>query len=127
GGAPGYGRAYREQLRGMWGIVDLDDCEAAARFLADEARVDPTRLCIRGGSAGGSQTPGGVGVRPHFRGGGGRPATRRGRGPATTGGPTWRPWRSRPTSSRAATSTGSSVPIPSAGTCTRRARRSTTP
>jgi len=56
GGSTGYGRAYREQLRGTWGIVDLDDCEAAARFLADEARVDPARLCIRGGSAGGYTT-----------------------------------------------------------------------
>jgi len=56
GGSTGYGRAYREQLRGTWGIVDLDDCEAAARWLADQSRVDPARLCIRGGSAGGYTT-----------------------------------------------------------------------
>jgi dipeptidyl aminopeptidase/acylaminoacyl peptidase len=56
GGSTGYGRAYREQLRGTWGIVDLDDCEAAARWLADQGRVDPARLCIRGGSAGGYTT-----------------------------------------------------------------------
>jgi dipeptidyl aminopeptidase/acylaminoacyl peptidase len=56
GGSTGYGRAYREQLRGTWGIVDLDDCEAAARWLADQGRVDPSRLCIRGGSAGGYTT-----------------------------------------------------------------------
>ncbi len=56
GGSTGYGRAYREQLRGAWGIVDLDDCEAAARWLGDQGRVDPARLCIRGGSAGGYTT-----------------------------------------------------------------------
>ena len=53
GGSTGYGRAYRNQLRGGWGVVDLDDCEAAARWLADQGRVDPERMCIRGGSAGG--------------------------------------------------------------------------
>ena len=31
GGSTGYGRNYRNQLRSRWGIVDLDDCEAAAR------------------------------------------------------------------------------------------------
>ena len=56
GGSTGYGRAYREQLRGAWGVVDLDDCEAAARHLAEAGRVDPGRLCIRGGSAGGYTT-----------------------------------------------------------------------
>jgi dipeptidyl aminopeptidase/acylaminoacyl peptidase len=53
GGSTGYGRAYRNQLRGNWGVVDLDDCEAAARWLGEQGRVDPARLCIRGGSAGG--------------------------------------------------------------------------
>jgi len=56
GGSTGYGRAYRNQLRGAWGVVDLDDCEAAARWLAGQGRVDPARLCIRGGSAGGYTT-----------------------------------------------------------------------
>jgi dipeptidyl aminopeptidase/acylaminoacyl peptidase len=56
GGSTGYGRAYRNQLRGAWGVVDLDDCEAAARWLASQGRVDPDRLCIRGGSAGGYTT-----------------------------------------------------------------------
>ncbi|MEJ2866701.1 S9 family peptidase [Actinomycetospora sp. OC33-EN08] len=53
GGSTGYGRAYREQLQGAWGIVDVADCLAAARALADAGRVDPARLAIRGGSAGG--------------------------------------------------------------------------
>jgi len=53
GGSTGYGRPYRDQLKGAWGVVDLDDCEAAVRFLADAGRADPARLCIAGGSAGG--------------------------------------------------------------------------
>jgi dipeptidyl aminopeptidase/acylaminoacyl peptidase len=53
GGSTGYGRAYRDQLKGAWGIVDVDDCEAAVRHLAGTGRADPERLCIAGGSAGG--------------------------------------------------------------------------
>jgi dipeptidyl aminopeptidase/acylaminoacyl peptidase len=53
GGSSGYGRPYRELLRDSWGVVDVGDCLAAARALADRGRVDPDRLCIRGGSAGG--------------------------------------------------------------------------
>lgn len=56
GGSTGYGRAYREVLRGQWGVVDVADCLAAARWLAREGRVDPRRMCIRGGSAGGFTT-----------------------------------------------------------------------
>jgi dipeptidyl aminopeptidase/acylaminoacyl peptidase len=56
GGSTGYGRSYRDQLQGQWGVVDLDDCEAAALALAGDGRVDPERLCIRGGSAGGYTT-----------------------------------------------------------------------
>ncbi|MDE0545889.1 prolyl oligopeptidase family serine peptidase [Microbacterium sp. C7(2022)] len=53
GGSTGYGRAYRERLRGMWGVVDVDDVIAAARGLADAGRADARRLAIAGGSAGG--------------------------------------------------------------------------
>ncbi|ALE74417.1 peptidase S9 [Pseudonocardia sp. EC080625-04] len=56
GGSTGYGRAYREQLKGAWGLVDVADCLAAARTLADTGRVDPQRMAIRGGSAGGFTT-----------------------------------------------------------------------
>jgi dipeptidyl aminopeptidase/acylaminoacyl peptidase len=56
GGSTGYGRAYREQLKGTWGVVDVDDCVAAARWLAERGLVDRNRLCIRGGSAGGFTT-----------------------------------------------------------------------
>jgi dipeptidyl aminopeptidase/acylaminoacyl peptidase len=56
GGSTGYGRAYRELLRGQWGIVDVEDCAEAALYLARRADVDGNRLAIRGGSAGGYTT-----------------------------------------------------------------------
>jgi dipeptidyl aminopeptidase/acylaminoacyl peptidase len=56
GGSVGYGRAYRQRLNGRWGVVDVQDCLHAARFLAASGRVDPDRLIIRGGSAGGYTT-----------------------------------------------------------------------
>jgi dipeptidyl aminopeptidase/acylaminoacyl peptidase len=56
GGSSGYGRAYRERLRGQWGIVDTEDCINAARYLAGQGAVDGRRLAIRGGSAGGYTT-----------------------------------------------------------------------
>ena len=55
-GSSGYGRAYRELLKGQWGIADVEDCQAAAEYLVQAGRVDPARLCIRGGSAGGFTT-----------------------------------------------------------------------
>ena len=55
-GSTGYGRSYRNLLRDSWGVADVEDCEAAARWLAAQGRVDPDRLCIRGGSAGGFTT-----------------------------------------------------------------------
>jgi len=56
GGSTGYGRAYRERLRGNWGIVDTVDCINAARYLADRGDVDPARIAVQGGSAGGYTT-----------------------------------------------------------------------
>lgn len=55
-GSTGYGRPYRELLRGQWGRSDVDDAAAAARFLAEQGRVDGQRLAIHGGSAGGLTT-----------------------------------------------------------------------
>src|SRR4029077_20118200 len=55
-GSSGFGRAYREKLKGSWGVVDTEDCVAAARFLAESGEVDGERLTIRGGSAGGYAT-----------------------------------------------------------------------
>ena len=69
GGSTGFGRAYRERLDGRWGIVDVDDCVNAARFLADSGRADPDRLIIRGGSAGGYTTLAALAFRDTFRAG----------------------------------------------------------
>jgi dipeptidyl aminopeptidase/acylaminoacyl peptidase len=56
GGSTGFGRSYRERLDGRWGIVDLDDCVNGARHLVELGQVDPRRLLIDGGSAGGYTT-----------------------------------------------------------------------
>jgi dipeptidyl aminopeptidase/acylaminoacyl peptidase len=56
GGSSGYGREYRDRLKGRWGIVDVDDCVNGARFLVERGEVDDNRLAIRGGSAGGYTT-----------------------------------------------------------------------
>ena len=56
GGSTGYGRQYRERLNKKWGIVDVDDCVNGARHLAERGEVDPNRLIITGGSAGGYTT-----------------------------------------------------------------------
>jgi dipeptidyl aminopeptidase/acylaminoacyl peptidase len=55
-GSSGFGRAYRDRLRGEWGIVDVEDCVRAAHFAAGEGIADLQRLAIRGGSAGGYTT-----------------------------------------------------------------------
>ena len=55
-GSSGYGRAYTDRLRGQWGVLDVADCIAGARSLADAGRVDGDRMVIRGGSAGGFTT-----------------------------------------------------------------------
>jgi len=56
GGSTGYGRPYREALNGTWGIVDVEDCRAAAQALVERGLVDKNRIVIRGGSAGGFTT-----------------------------------------------------------------------
>lgn len=52
-GSSGYGRPYRQQLNGQWGVVDVEDAINAARYLVERGQADPARLIIRGGSAGG--------------------------------------------------------------------------
>ena len=56
GGSTGYGREYRQRLNQQWGIVDVDDCANAAKYLAEQGLVDSERLAIAGGSAGGYTT-----------------------------------------------------------------------
>jgi dipeptidyl aminopeptidase/acylaminoacyl peptidase len=53
GGSTGYGREYRNRLRGRWGVVDVADAMNAALALAEAGEADGRRLGIRGGSAGG--------------------------------------------------------------------------
>ena len=55
-GSTGFGRDYRRALQGRWGVVDVEDCIAAARFLVERGDVDSDRLAISGGSAGGFTT-----------------------------------------------------------------------
>ena len=69
GGSSGYGRAFRRQLDGQWGVVDVDDCCAAATWLADTGRVDADRLVVRGGSAGGYTTLAALAFRDIFKAG----------------------------------------------------------
>jgi dipeptidyl aminopeptidase/acylaminoacyl peptidase len=56
GGSTGYGKDYRKRLEGQWGVVDVDDCVAGAKYLAEQGLVDGDRLAIRGGSASGFTT-----------------------------------------------------------------------
>lgn len=56
GGSTGFGRAYRERLKGQWGVVDVEDTVAVMEHLVREGIADPRRLGIEGGSAGGWTT-----------------------------------------------------------------------
>ena len=56
GGSTGYGREYRQRLNGNWGIVDVDDCVSAAKYLVTRGKANPHKLAISGGSAGGYTT-----------------------------------------------------------------------
>ena len=69
GGSTGHGREYRERLNGKWGIVDIDDCVNAARYLVGRGDVDGERLAIRGGSAGGYTTLASLAFREVFKAG----------------------------------------------------------
>ncbi|HSG91090.1 MAG TPA: S9 family peptidase, partial [Pseudomonadales bacterium] len=66
-GSTGYGRAYRDALKGGWGVVDVEDCVAGARYLSERGDVDPERLAIRGSSAGGLTVLGALTFHDLFR------------------------------------------------------------
>jgi dipeptidyl aminopeptidase/acylaminoacyl peptidase len=55
-GSSGYGREYRDRLRGQWGIADVVDTVNGAKHLVAAGKADPNRLIVRGGSAGGYTT-----------------------------------------------------------------------
>ena len=69
GGSIGYGRQYRQRLDGKWGIVDVDDCVNAAKYLVDRGEVDGDRLVITGSSAGGYTTLAALTFRDTFKAG----------------------------------------------------------
>jgi dipeptidyl aminopeptidase/acylaminoacyl peptidase len=52
-GSTGWGRAYREALYGQWGVADVEDVVKGAEAMVARGLADPSRLAIRGGSAGG--------------------------------------------------------------------------
>jgi dipeptidyl aminopeptidase/acylaminoacyl peptidase len=55
-GSSGFGRTYRDRLKGRWGVIDVQDCLAGAVSMGAQRLADPARLVIRGGSAGGFTT-----------------------------------------------------------------------
>jgi len=55
-GSTGYGRAYRNRLKGNWGLTDVEDVCAGAQYLVKEGMVAAGKLAIDGGSAGGFTT-----------------------------------------------------------------------
>ena len=61
---PATGGRTATRCKGQWGIADVEDCIAAARFLVERGSVDPARLAIRGGSAGGYTTLAALTFRP---------------------------------------------------------------
>jgi dipeptidyl aminopeptidase/acylaminoacyl peptidase len=68
-GSSGYGRAYRQQLNGRWGVDDVDDAVAAALWLVDRGLADEARLAVRGASAGGYLTLSALTFRTCFKAG----------------------------------------------------------
>ncbi|MEZ5443137.1 MAG: prolyl oligopeptidase family serine peptidase [Lysobacterales bacterium] len=69
GGSTSFGRAYRQRLKGQWGIVDVADAIAAVDHLVAAGEVDPERVAIRGGSAGGYTTLAALASSDRFRAG----------------------------------------------------------
>ncbi|MGJ5723789.1 prolyl oligopeptidase family serine peptidase [Brevibacterium sp. H602] len=55
GGSTGFGRAWRDRLRGGWGVVDVEDTVAAVNVngLIAAELADPNRIAISGASSGG--------------------------------------------------------------------------
>jgi dipeptidyl aminopeptidase/acylaminoacyl peptidase len=52
-GSTGYGREYRDMLKGNWGIYDVQDSVSGAKHLVEAGYVDGGKVVIMGGSAGG--------------------------------------------------------------------------
>lgn len=69
GGSTGFGREYRDRLKGQWGIVDVQDAVDCVRFLAETDRIDDSKVAIRGSSAGGYTTLAALTFQDIFRAG----------------------------------------------------------
>ena len=69
GGSTGFGRPYRERLKGNWGVVDVEDCVNGVKYLIEMGLVDRDRLVIRGSSAGGYTTLAALTFRDVFKAG----------------------------------------------------------
>jgi dipeptidyl aminopeptidase/acylaminoacyl peptidase len=69
GGSTGFGRVYRDRLQRSWGIVDVDDCINGAKSLIERGLIDPKRVVISGGSAGGYTTLAALAFHDFFQGG----------------------------------------------------------
>ena len=53
GGSSGFGRQYRERLRGNWGVIDVQDCTKAAQSLIASGKANKDFIAIIGSSASG--------------------------------------------------------------------------
>jgi len=68
-GSTGFGREYRDALKGQWGVADVEDCDFGVRYLVEENKVDSDRVAIRGGSAGGYTTLAALALTDTFKAG----------------------------------------------------------
>jgi dipeptidyl aminopeptidase/acylaminoacyl peptidase len=68
-GSTGYGRPYRDRLKGQGGIVDVKDAVGGAEAMVAAGKADAARLIIRGGSAGGFTTLAALTFHQTFRAG----------------------------------------------------------
>tara|TARA_B100000965_G_scaffold144148_1_gene120063 strand:- start:3404 stop:5137 length:1734 start_codon:yes stop_codon:yes gene_type:complete len=53
GGSSGFGREYRDRLRGNWGVIDVLDCTRAAQSLVASGKANKDCIAIIGSSASG--------------------------------------------------------------------------
>ncbi len=52
-GSTGFGRQYRQSLRGQWGVADVEDLAGAVQHIVKLGWANPDQCIIRGSSAGG--------------------------------------------------------------------------
>lgn len=52
-GSDGFGRAFEQKGYGEWGGAMIDDLADGVSYLVKQGKVDPSRVCIMGGSYGG--------------------------------------------------------------------------